>query len=129
MQLKKPFIITPRLLPGLQIGGAFISIEYDGAASGRALYRYHIDLPDGTEHSAADLRSGVGGGSLQSGVESLLSFLGAAAESYDYRLRTNRKGENEDLFPPAITEWAALYSDEISMVQTEIEETPGLIQE
>ncbi len=131
MNLHPPICITSRLLPGLHIRDngnlSEISIEFDGETSdGRARYRFYIDAP-GIEHTGNDLKSGVGSGSLQHGLESLLSFLGAAAESYSYRQRTGRTGENEDLFPPAVVEWAHHHSDELSMLACELEETPNLI--
>lgn len=130
MTLKSPFIITPRLLPGVHIGKAFISIEYDGGTSdGRIRYRYHIDLPDGSEHTGNDLKSGVGSGNLQSGMESLLSFLAACGESYGFSKRTGREGENTDLFPPAVAEWAYQNSDELATLEIEIQETENLIDE
>lgn len=60
-------------------------------------------------------------------LATLLTFLGAAAESYSYRQRTGRNGENEDLFPAPVVEWAYQNSDELSMLAMELEETPGLI--
>jgi hypothetical protein len=120
MILHQPFQISARLLPAIRIGDDWISIEFDGESQGRARYRYHIDF--GKEyHQGNDLKSGVGGGSLQQGMASLLSFLSACAESY------NCKGENYDLFPPHVAEWAYQNSDEISMLQCELEETPNLI--
>lgn len=125
MKLHSPFIITSRLLPGLQIGGATVQLEFDGSTSDdRTRYRWTIDLPDGSQHSGNDLKSGCGGGSLQEGFESLLAFLGASAESWRYR---GADGENSDLFPQPVVEWAAQNSDEIGMAQLEIEETPELI--
>lgn len=130
MNLHPPFQITPRLLPGLQVGKGWIQLEYcKSKDSSRQGYRWTIDLPDGSEHSGDDLASGCGGGSLQSGFASLLSFLGACAESYSYRQRTGRQGENEDLFPPAAAEWAAQNSDEIDMLALEIEESKGTLIE
>lgn len=124
MQLSAPFKISPRLLPGLLIDDAWISIEYAGFNDEcRTIYRYYLDLPTVPEgHVGTDLKSGCGGGNLQEGMASLLSFLGAAAESYP-------DGENADLFPEAVCAWAYTYSDVISMLQTEIKETKGLINE
>ena len=119
-----PCIITPRLMMGVQIGTppAWISIGAGPRNSeGRTVYGVFIDLPDGTGHEVTDLRSGCGGGDDRSGLADLLAFLGAAAESYQYRMRTGRSGENEDLFPPAVVQWAAENADEISLLQMDIE--------
>ena len=126
--LKAPCIITPRLLPGVAINGAFVSIEYARANGHRQHYRYHIDLADGTEFTGDDLSSGCNH-SLQSGLESLLSFLSACGESINYETRTGRESENGDLFPRNVGEWAARNSDELSMLATELEETRDLIAE
>lgn len=124
MKLHSPFIITARLLPGLRVGDGFISLEYDGEAGGRTRFRYHFDIPAGS-FSDNELKSGVGGGDLQSGFESLLSFLSAAVESYRYRKLqwTDDPDDNMHLFPREVVEWAYKYSDEIQMLELEIEET------
>jgi hypothetical protein len=122
MKLTAPLIITARLMPGVRIGNAFISLDCGGGSSprGRTIYRAFIDLADGTEHEVTDLRSGCQGGSIQDGLSALLSFLTAAAESYQYRMRTGGTEPdpdgNEGLFPPAIVEWAAENADELSML-------------
>jgi len=124
MILHPPFEITPRLMAGLRIGGAFLSMGRGPRnGEGRTVYGTFIDLPDGTEHEVTGLRSGCQGGDLQEGFASLLGFLGAAAESYGYRMRTGRQGENEDLFPAPVVEWAYQNSDEITSLEFEIEES------
>ena len=129
--LKSPVGIMPRLLPGVQVGGAFVSIEYADRAGerGRVRYRWYVDLSDGREFTDDDLQSGCGGGSLQGGLESLLSFLGAFAESWRCNGYDVNDGENADLFPAGMAEWAQQNSDEIGMLQIELEETPDLIEE
>lgn len=123
MILHPPFAISARLLPALKINDGWISMEWDGFSSDhRAIGKYHIDIPAG-EFSGNDLKSGVGGASLQSMFASLLSFLGAAAESYRYEMQSSGlKGENTDLFPAPVVEWAYRNADEISMMEMEIEE-------
>lgn len=118
-------MISPRLLPGVKIGATFISIKFAGETSdGRARYRYYIDGPD-FEHSGDDLKSGCGGGSLVQGMESLLSFLGAAADSYRYRkcIYSGDPDDNSSLFPEPVTAWAYQNSDEISLLELEIKES------
>lgn len=131
MILNSPFQISPRLLPGLQIGGAWVQLEYsrNPGTGSRSRYTWTIDLPGGESFSGSDLQSGSWGGSLQSGFESLLSFLGAFAESLSYSLRTGRETENGDLFPVGLRAWAMTNSEEFSMLQCEIEETKNLIAE
>lgn len=127
MQLHPPFAISSRLMPALHIGDVWLSLSL-GAFNheGRNVFEVWIDFPD-EEFHITDLRSGVGGASIQKGFASLLCFLTAAGESYDYRMRTGRPGENETLFEPRIVAWASENSDELSMLEMEIEENPELI--
>lgn len=124
MLIHTPCIITPRLLPGLSIGGGFISIEYaeQRRNHNRTSYRWFIDLPDGQEFSEADLASGCQGGTLQEGLGTLLCFLTAAAEGYAYEQRNGGESENSALFPLPVVEWAHQHSEELSMIQYELEE-------
>lgn len=128
MKLHPPFIITSRLMPGLRVGDATISLDCGPRnGDGRTIYRAFIDTP-AFEYEVIGLKSGCQGGTVQEGFASLLPFLGAAAEAYRYEMATGRKSENLDLFPPEVTEWAYQNSSEIEMACLEIEETPNLIE-
>lgn len=119
MTLKHPFFISSRLMPAVKVGNDVLSIDFAGDGGDRRVrYRVIIDFANGTEYVDESMRSGVGGGNLRDGMSSYLSFLGAAAESY-----RNGYGENADLFPKHIVEWAHQHDSEISIVQFEIEET------
>lgn len=124
MQISAPLIITARLLPGARVGDGYVSIEYSPRQppSGRTRYRYFVDVGN-RSHKGSDLQSGVGGGDLQEGLRSLLSFLSAAGEGYSYEQRTGRKSDNTGLFPKWLSEWAADNEDELSMLSLEIEES------
>ncbi len=128
MTLRSPFQISSRLLPALHIAGAWMQLEYSRIPrrEGRTRYRWTIDLPNGESFSKDDLQSGCQGGNLQEGFESLLSFLDAAGESYNYR---GPDGENADLFPPAVVQWAADNSDQIFLAFQGLEDSPNLIEE
>lgn len=130
MKLTDPIIITPRLLPGVRVGDAWISVEHAGATdyAGRGRIRYYIDGP-GFEYENEDLSLPirVAHTGLQEALENLLGFIGAAGEAYRYTQSTGRASENLDLFPSAVNEWAYQHSDEIDMLRLEIEETPNLI--
>jgi hypothetical protein len=124
MTIKSPCIITPRLMAGVQVGSSFVSIGYAKRAGdgSRTRYQYHIDPKGRRSHSSDDIQSGMQGGNLQEGLESLLSFLLAFAES-------TFGGENFDLFPARLHTWANAHFDEISMLALELEETPDAIVE
>lgn len=130
MKLNKPFEISSRLMPSVKVGGATISLECGRTNSeGRTIYKAFIDLPNGKEYAVNYLKSGCQGGTIQEGMESLLSFLGAAADSYAHRIRTGCVSENEDLFEPEIVEWAYQNSDEITCLELELQEHKELIED
>jgi hypothetical protein len=123
----------------LTIGDVTITVSgHDRDWDGRTCYEVSIAFPEGYSYAdnhgetqfidrgyiyrTNDLRSGCQGGSERDGMESLLGFLGAAAESYGYTMRTGRKSDNADLFPAFITQWAYQHADEISMAAYEMEE-------
>lgn len=135
MKLHDPFFIASNLNPAVRVGGATISIWPSETPSGydrfgKPCWAYEIQLPNGERHEGHDL---FGWEETQGMMATLLSFLGACAES---RQRRERMGEteidpddNEGLFPPAVAEWAAQNSDEIACLRCEIEETKNLIEE
>jgi hypothetical protein len=130
MTLTNPVQISPSLLPGIKIGGAWVSIGYSKreGSEGRTRYRWEIVLANGEEYSGEDLQSGCGGGSLRDGMVSLLSFLGAFAESCNPRYG-DELGEHADLFPVELREWAYQNEDELAMAQCEVEENKDCIVE
>jgi hypothetical protein len=66
------------------------------------------------EYVADDIQSGIGGGTVEEGLRSLMSFLSAFAEAIGYEDRTGRKSENSDLFPKELREWAHQHNNDIS---------------
>lgn len=107
----------------IKIGNATVTVHghhYDG--EGRMVFQYTIK-GDGLDHSGLDLKSGVGVSMEDAdGMESLLSFLTAAAESYRYAMTTGRDGENSDLFPSEVVEWAYQHADELFVAEYELSE-------
>ena len=125
MKLSHPFQISARLLPSLVVSGATLQLEHVGwTRDNRARFRWTIDFSAGGSCTGDDLKSGVGGCDLQEAFASLLSFLSACGESWQH---SGVDGENSDLFPPEVADWAAQNSDELSMLACEIEENAGLI--
>lgn len=123
MQLLSPFIISARLAPALSVGGATLSFNSNN---------FIIDLPNGEEHVITDFHFAPGcrgdsaGKRLQDGFASILSFLSACAESRQYAVRNGKspmEGENSDLFPENVGQWAEENSDEIAMLSFELEES------
>ncbi len=126
MKLSPPFEISSRLLPAVRVGDGTISITYDKKPGddGRVRYRYYIDAP-GIKFTGNDLQSGVGGGTLQEGMASILSFLSAAAEAANPRY--GRESENANLFPKKVNAWAYQNDDEIGMLSFALNENRNLI--
>jgi hypothetical protein len=110
-------IITPRLLGGLRVADAYISL--DPLSHKPGYWAWYIDLPDGSEHSGDDLRAP---GSIGGALESLLGFLGACGESLRYGGDPTDPDSNASLFPRPVAEWAAANYDELGMLEFELQE-------
>ena len=94
-------IITPRLLPGLQIdapgnqGATFISVDpMSGAPGEKPLWRWYVDTP-GAEFSGDDLYSW---GNARLALHALVDFIADAGEAYSYHGRME-SDTSTDLFP------------------------------
>lgn len=107
-------MISSRLTPAVTVGDSVISIHPIGAER----WEYWIDMPDGKSHHGDDLR---GRGDARAMMVSLLGFMGACGESYAYNMRTGKRGENLDLFPPDVAEWCYLNNDELSVIADELD--------
>src|SRR4051812_11001403 len=94
------------------LSDAAISIEDVGAnGEGRRVFRYCVTV-GGDTYGASDLRSGVGHTPTEHEMlGTLLAFLSCAAD----------EGDDCDLFPVWLREWAAANQDEIDMEREEIE--------
>lgn len=121
LTIAHPLHISPRFLPAVRVGDGWISWD---PSTGTA----YVDAP-GIEYSDATMKPGLSGmvGTPEERVAAclgaFLSFLGACAESRSYGTRNYKdpmRGENSDLFPPHVGEWAELHSDEIAMLKLEL---------
>lgn len=102
-------------------GSVHLRVERNGQDwEGRTVYYYSITGAGLDHREYTDLRTGVG---MDHGpgamLATLLSFLTACAESISYL--PGGGGENADLFPRDVAEWAAQHSDELTMLALEIE--------
>jgi len=131
MLLRHPFFISSRLCAAVTIGGATISIEPNGdySADNREVWTWYVDLADGAEFSASDLKTGCGASATaQEMMETLLTFMGACAESIKYH--TPRPMATDDdsamsLFPAGMHAWLTANSDAIDMMCLDLEENPA----
>ncbi|AEK10060.1 hypothetical protein FDH96_gp107 [Mycobacterium phage Rey] len=99
------------------IGDATVKVEHDGQdfdpdfRAYRQRYTYIITTPD-WQYVGNDIRSGCSAeADVADASRSLFSFLSACAESRSYG-----GGENSDLFPEHVGEWAEENSDELSIL-------------
>lgn len=123
MTLHPPLAISPRLLPGVQVGDGWVSWDH-----GRTVG--YVDAP-GIDHVITDMRPGLSGRTgepeeqVRDCLGGLLAFLGACGESRwlsERRTGDPMAGENSDLFPEDVGAWAQQNSDEIGMLRLELEE-------
>lgn len=134
--LHSPVIITSRLMPGVRLSGATISLDNGGSSisgAGRVCFRYFIDLDAGFAFEGNDLASGCfdspSAKLIQSALCSLLGFLEAAGESYRFRMRLGRLASADVMFPAQVVEWAYQNSEELSVLSLQLAQIPGLIEE
>lgn len=132
MELSPPMVITSRLMAGVHVGCGDdlceISIEQTVKTDrlGKPRWRYFIDVPfpgvnRTREHSDDDL---AGWGDAREMLASLLAFLSACAESrsyYDRSGQQRQRGDNADMFPDFVGEWAQQNSDELGILSMELE--------
>lgn len=103
-------IIGPRLLPTVKVGDTFLAVEpTTKSRGGKPCWKWYIDGPDFTAEGD-DL---AGWGNAGEMLESFLSFVAACGESYP-------DGENADLFPPAVGEWARSNADDLAVAGLDI---------
>jgi hypothetical protein len=107
-------------MKSVDINGVTISIRDTGryTVSNRNIFEWTIQL-EGATYREDDLQSGCGAEPSETEMlETLLAFLGSAAESYRY---DGLEGENSHLFPEPVVEWASEHIDEISGAQCDLE--------
>jgi hypothetical protein len=113
--IQPPGMITSRLMAGLEVGDLTVSIGYSHLPGdgGRTRYHYAIDRKEGGEYEEHDLQSGRQGGDLNFGMESLLSFMDAAAERARYWDPDEQSGGEGRLFNEEVDGWCLENQSEI----------------
>jgi hypothetical protein len=103
---------------GSREGSLSVTSNGERSADNREIFTYIIRNGEGEILSeGSDLKSGVGGDvPAEKMMASLLSFLGAAAEA------RGPESDNWDLFNEATREWAQANSDELAMLEVEMED-------
>jgi hypothetical protein len=98
-----------------------IGVRFDRWDGSRAQYAWRIEVDDQV-YADTDLRMGDSPTlNYADALASLLTFLGAFAESVEYTMRTGIDGDNMGLFPPGLREWAyAVGSDQFAMLADDL---------
>jgi hypothetical protein len=129
LTLHSPMQISPRLLPALEVAGAWISIEPAGRTHSiasrvpdRLEWHWHIDAKGGLTQSGGELSTGPqhidDEAGYRAAMGALLSFLMHAAECYRH------DSDYEDSsFSTAVVHWAYQNDDELGMAQVELEDS------
>lgn len=129
--LKPPFIITSTLSPGLKIGDSVLHLldASEVTEDNRDRATFLLVTPT-FDYEESGLSSGVGGFHNTVEVfEMFLSFLLAAVESAEFEQRTGLEGENTDLFPKHVVEWAMDHKFDLEGLQLEITDEEGVARE
>jgi hypothetical protein len=126
--LRLPMFISSRLMAAVRVGdsGATIHIEpTDRDDDGRMVWRYVIEDSGGyVLDDATGIRSGAGDPlDSRKTMATLLSFLGAAADSYRHTM-TGGRSDNANMFPPEVMEWAYEHGEELTELAFDLED-PG----
>lgn len=121
-----PMFISARLMAAAKLAdGSVLHLEWSGKTDSAGRAGVHYVIEDGEGIVLADSADLHVRGGYADALETLCSFLGAAAESYrGVGLDRARlaESENGELFPPECTEWAYQNEDEISMLAGELRE-------
>lgn len=109
--------------PHGKAGSLTVELASMGDDDDRLTFRWTVRDHAGDEvGSAADIRSAVGERyNPRKAMESLLSFLGAAAEA------RGADSENWTLFPEEVRQWAAEHQTELEVASLEFDESRGLV--
>lgn len=125
-----PLFISSRLMAALTIEGdtgGIVNLEHTGSnREGRQTYRWLIETHD---HVVVGLGDGPNSGcgdapDYTSMMATLLNFLDSDAASYRHHMGD---GEPDDgyMFPPTVTEWAYMNSDQLGVLAYELANPDG----
>lgn len=122
MIIHPPMMISPRLLPAVEIDDVTISIDPEDWTvyfDGRGEWS-HIDYVE--DNFRPGLLPRDEGDAVRDALGSVLSFVSAFAEAIEFETRTGCESENSDLFPDTMREWAHQNSDEITDMAMQLED-------
>lgn len=123
MKLEWPLIISSRLLPAVQVGDGYLSIDFDNNSNS---WRFHIDTQNG-EFSGDGLKGRFS--DVREVFACLFDFMEACIESIRYSRHTGERGENCELFSPEIAEWIEENQTQIEYLRLVLSEESEEIEE
>lgn len=138
MTLHPPFMITARLMPGLQVGDAYLSLEkvdkgkIENCLGARFRPFFILDFPKGKEFKFHDMQTGCSQRySMESLFTDFLGYLDDATEDYsqagqiwhDIHLDATAR-----VFPQRVVKWAFRFRCEIMDLVETINKAGKLIE-
>lgn len=113
--LTSPMIISSRLLPAIQIGGATLSIDFAGYSDDdRCQTRLYVDTPAGTLYDGVGPSMGVGQEyDPRECLGSALVFLSYDGERWPH-------AEDGFCYSGAVAAWASTHDDDLSIAGMEL---------
>lgn len=113
--LTSPLIISSRLLPAIQIGGATLSIDFAGYSDdNRCMTRFYVDTPDGELYDGEGPSMGVGQEyDPRECLGSALVFLSYDGERWPH-------AEDGFYYSGAVAAWASTHADDLSIAGMEL---------
>lgn len=98
-----------------------VGVQFDRWDGSQPQYKWTVEI-GGRVYSGTDLRMGSRTTLCAAeALATLLGFLAAFAESVDYTHRTGIEGDNLDLFPEELRDWAyEVGSDQFSMLADDL---------
>jgi hypothetical protein len=123
MKLKTPFIIDSTLSPSLRIADATLALHLPLFPAEKARWGATMILEaPGIALTDTTLRSGLSGfRSLVDPFSTYLSMLDAAAEARE-------GGDNADLFPPNVMQWARENASAIAQARNDLQDELGAVR-
>lgn len=121
LPIHPPCSITPRLLPGIRVAEAWVSVETTGKANRYSVpeWRWFIDGPDFTDEGGelwtfGDHRDALG---------TLLTFLAAWSDPGS-GIHDPGDPDHVSPFDAATLKWAAENNDEITITENDLSDEP-----
>lgn len=125
VEVHPPMIIGPRLMPAYRIGDVGTIHITPNHYDERDCLVWEYMVCDARERllvAGQDIIDGAGNDiNATATTDSLLGFMGAAGDAYEYEMRNGEgSSENGKMFPPDFMEWCYVNADAIASAQFDL---------